>query len=185
MISNVLLSVELNYCWFNFAKQQQLCTCTTCRHCTTSTWKCLINGGRKQLTRNFFFSFWTWICFSGIRLLHLTKSASWNNLEKNWKIPNSNFYEKWSLHRYPLKLPVTVQDVSIVKVLNSRTKPLSEFPLSLSPLCSTSLNYKPCVKKIISSTSAVLVQAAAMLFQTNSCLGPVWGKSFGTERIWD
>ena len=24
MVSNVLLSVELNYCWFNFAKQQQL-----------------------------------------------------------------------------------------------------------------------------------------------------------------
>ena len=109
MISNVLLSVELNYCWFNFAKQQQLCTCTTCRHCTTSTWKCLINSGRKQLTRVFFF-----FLNLDMSLRNLTPTSDkvceleWFRRKKKLKEREFTFY-----HRYPLKLPVTVQDVSI------------------------------------------------------------------------
>ena len=47
--------------------KQQLCTCiklfcTFPRHCTTTTWKCLISrfcGGREHKAMTFFFFFWT------------------------------------------------------------------------------------------------------------------------------
>ena len=48
--------------------KQQLCTCITlfciflCRHCLTSTWKCLISRFVKDVNKQkFSFSLWTWI----------------------------------------------------------------------------------------------------------------------------
>ena len=96
---------------FTLAKQQ-LCTCITffctflCRHCTTTTWKCLISRfmkGREHKT--------TFFCFPENRysLLefnfranwqHLINWTSWNKCDKVWNSPASLFKPPITINQY-------------------------------------------------------------------------------------
>ena len=83
--------------WVEWAKQQ-LCTCSTlfckflCRHCTTTTWKCVISRFMEDVNkgRQSFFSLsehgYSSQEFNSRRVrLHLTKQASWNKRVKKRK----------------------------------------------------------------------------------------------------
>ena len=83
---------------------QQFCTCIMlfctflCRHCTTTTWKCLISRCTEEVhkwQRNFL-SLSQLGCdsyeFNFRRVhLHLTKLVTWSNRDEDWKDANSLF----------------------------------------------------------------------------------------------
>ena len=73
-----------------------------CRHCTTTTWKCLMSRFMKDLNKqcqNFLSLYelgYGWQKFSSRRVrLYLTKYASWNNHDKDWKNVNSLFMRRF------------------------------------------------------------------------------------------
>ena len=90
---------------FKLAKQQ-LCTCITlfctflCRHCTTTTWKCLISrfvenaNTRQQLYFSFAKLWYSLSEFNSRKnCKHLTNWTRWNKRDKVWSSATSLF--KW------------------------------------------------------------------------------------------
>ena len=87
--------------------KQQLCTCITlfctflCRHCTTTTWKCLISrfvenaNTRQQLYFSFAELWYSLLEFNSRKnCQHLTNWTSWNKRDKVWSSANKLF--QWS-----------------------------------------------------------------------------------------
>ena len=100
---------------FRLAKQQ-LCTCITlfctflCRHCTTTTWKCLISrfvenaNTRQQLYFSFAELWYSLLEFNSRKnCQHLTNWTRWNKRDKVWSSATSHFFSQPSLL---LKLPI-------------------------------------------------------------------------------
>ena len=88
---------------FGLAKQQ-LCTCITlfctflCRHCTTTTWKCLISSFEEDVNRRQRLSFSFPVLWSSVLELnsrevcqHWTNWTRWNKHVKVWGSVNSLF----------------------------------------------------------------------------------------------
>ena len=95
-------------------QNNNFCTCITlfckflCRHCTTTTWKCLISRRTEEVCkrrRNFLslseLGYGSWeFNFRRVRL-HLTKLATWTNRHEDWKNANSLFQRRFLCHRRP------------------------------------------------------------------------------------
>ena len=96
--------------------KQQFCTCITlfctilCRHCMTTTWKCLISRYTQEVHKrrrisSLFLNLDIILRNSTLRVrLQLTKLVAWSNRSEDWKNANSLFQRRFVFRRRPRML---------------------------------------------------------------------------------